>query len=183
MTAFPTNTLTPEQQVQHINKLKELMDRKVQLQQKKIANPVAHAQQVAQQIAMSLAQRTGTTPMPVGVMTPTATLNPAVPAGSEKGHFLEEVEINDYPQQARWKVTKRGALGELVDRYSVSITTRGVYVGTGKQCPPGERKLYLAIEGAEEAMVKQAKREIKQSLDESALGLGPPAAGGRYNVV
>ena len=89
------------------------MDRKAQ---RKVSNPIAHAQLVAQQIAISLGQRTGTGPLSVGVMA----VKPAgagEAGGETKGHFLEEVEINDYPQQARWKVRSFGAVSLLIFRF------------------------------------------------------------------
>ena len=54
-----------------------------------------------------------------------------------------EVEINDYPQKARWKVTSKEQISKISASSNAAITSRGVYVAPGKQPPPGERKLYL----------------------------------------
>ena len=57
--------------------------------------------------------------------------------------FYGEVEINDYPQKARWKVTSKEQISKVSASCNAAITSRGVYVAPGKQAPPGERKLYL----------------------------------------
>jgi ATP-dependent RNA helicase DDX46/PRP5 len=56
-----------------------------------------------------------------------------------------EVEINDYPQQARFKVTSKEQIHRISEVSGTAITARGVYVPQGRQAPPGERKLYLVL--------------------------------------
>eukprot|EP00850_Spirogloea_muscicola_P002273 SM000008S22362 [mRNA] locus=s8:1237126:1241861:- [translate_table: standard] len=100
-------------------------------------------------------------------------------------HYEAELEINDFPQHARWKVTHKDALGQISDWTGAAITTRGVYVPQGKQPAPGEKRLYLFIEGPTEASVKKAKVEVKRLLEEtSSVGYGPaPSAPGKYSVL
>eukprot|EP01098_Paradermamoeba_levis_P013789 TRINITY_DN6376_c0_g1_i1.p1 TRINITY_DN6376_c0_g1~~TRINITY_DN6376_c0_g1_i1.p1 ORF type:complete len:480 (+),score=168.87 TRINITY_DN6376_c0_g1_i1:61-1440(+) len=95
---------------------------------------------------------------------------------ASKSHFEEELEINDFPQQARWKVTHKGALGDIIEWTGVAVTTRGVFVAPGRNAPPGEKKLYLYIEGSSEEDVKNAKREIKRVLEETAATCQPEKA-------
>jgi hypothetical protein len=64
-----------------------------------------------------------------------------------------QVEINDYPQHARWKATHKESLAPILEFCDVCITAKGVYVKPGLQPPPGERKLYLLIEGEAEMKV------------------------------
>ena len=56
--------------------------------------------------------------------------------------------------------------------------------------PPGERKLYLLIEGPSESSVKKAKQEIKQILETTMENMTSLPGGfrggqapGRYNVM
>ncbi|KAJ1674472.1 pre-mRNA processing RNA-helicase [Spiromyces aspiralis] len=103
-----------------------------------------------------------------------------------------EIEINDYPQRARWRVTSRETLSQLTENTGVAITTRGIYVVPGKPVPDGERKLHLLIEGESERAVDQAKQEIRRLLAEATMqqmeresrqgGLGGSVPG-RYSVV
>lgn len=99
-------------------------------------------------------------------------------------HFAEELEINDYPQQARWKVTHKDALHAITEWTGAAITTRGSYVPPGRNPTPGERKLYLFIEGPDATSVRRAKAEIKRILDETTAisGMDKPTYG-RYSVI
>ncbi|PRP78953.1 hypothetical protein PROFUN_13265 [Planoprotostelium fungivorum] len=81
-------------------------------------------------------------------------------------HFFEELEINDFPQQARWKVTHKDALSAIQEWTNTAVTTKGTFVAPGRNPPPGERKLHLYIEGEDMQSVKKAKSEILRILDE-----------------
>lgn len=83
--------------------------------------------------------------------------------------YEEELEINDFPQQARWKVTSKEALAQISEYSEAGLTVRGTYVPPGKQPPEGERKLYLAIESCSELAVSKAKREITRLIKEELL--------------
>merc|ERR1719193_1233621 len=50
--------------------------------------------------------------------------------------FEEELEINDFPQQARWKVTSKEALAQIAEYSEAGLTVRGQYFAPGK-APPG----------------------------------------------
>ncbi|CAK9859561.1 unnamed protein product [Sphagnum jensenii] len=100
--------------------------------------------------------------------------------------YEAELEINDFPQHARWKVTHKDALGQISEWTGAAITTRGQYFPAGKVPSPGERKLFLFIEGPTEASVKKAKAEIKRILEEStssAISLPGPTQPGKYSVL
>lgn len=83
--------------------------------------------------------------------------------------YEEELEINDFPQQARWKVTSKEALAQISEYSEAGLTVRGTYVPPGKQAPEGERKLYLAIESCNELAVSKAKREITRLIKEELI--------------
>ncbi|GBP30557.1 Probable ATP-dependent RNA helicase DDX46 [Eumeta japonica] len=79
--------------------------------------------------------------------------------------YETELEINDFPQQARW----REALALISEYSEAGITVRGTYVPPGKNPPEGERKLYLAIESSQELAVAKAKSEITRLIKEELL--------------
>ncbi|KAJ1817411.1 pre-mRNA processing RNA-helicase, partial [Coemansia sp. RSA 2599] len=83
------------------------------------------------------------------------------------GAYGCELDINDYPQKARWRATNRETLSQIIEQTGAAITTRGVFVPPGKPVPEGERKLYLTIESDSERSVEQAKNEIKRILTEA----------------
>ncbi|KAF9595307.1 hypothetical protein IFM89_038459 [Coptis chinensis] len=101
-------------------------------------------------------------------------------------HYEAEFEINDFPQNARWKVTHKETLGPISEWTGAAITTRGQYYPPGKILGPGERKLYLFIEGPTESSVKKAKVEVKRVLEDiTKQGLSLPGASqpSKYSVL
>ncbi|WBW75482.1 ATP-dependent RNA helicase Prp11 [Schizosaccharomyces osmophilus] len=106
---------------------------------------------------------------------------------SDTDEFKAKVEINDYPQQARWAVTNNANLVHVTELTGTSITTRGNFYLPGKNPEPGEEKLYLWIEGPSELVVSQAVAELKrlllEALEHSLEGSSRAAPTGRYKVV
>lgn len=103
----------------------------------------------------------------------------------ETEHFFEELDVNDYPQQARWKATQKESVSQVQERTECSVITRGRYVAPGQEhtLEAGERKLYLLIEGKTELAVRQARREFQRILDEETLRVGARPQFGRYSVL
>lgn len=100
--------------------------------------------------------------------------------------YEEELEINDFPQQARWKVTSKEALAQISEYSEAGLTVRGTFVPPGKNPPEGERKLYLAIESCSELSVQKAKREITRLIKEEMLKMSSTHHvfnKGRYKVI
>lgn len=101
--------------------------------------------------------------------------------------YEEELEINDFPQQARWRVTSKEALAQISEYSEAGITVRGTFCPSGKSPPEGERKLFLAIESTSELAVSKAKAEIIRLIREELVKLGtsagPIKAQGRYKVL
>jgi ATP-dependent RNA helicase DDX46/PRP5 len=83
--------------------------------------------------------------------------------------YEEELIINDFPQQARWRVTSKEALAQISEYSDAGITVRGTYFPPNKQVQEGERKLFLAIESTNELAVQKAKVEIMRLLKEELL--------------
>jgi len=104
--------------------------------------------------------------------------------------FHAIVPINDYPQKARWRVTNKETMVQLIDMTGASVTNKGIYYESGKEPPPdGPPKLHLLIESNEEFRVENAVREIKRLLIEASTAAlqaemrNPTAPTGRYSVV
>ncbi|XVE99571.1 hypothetical protein REPUB_Repub03eG0210700 [Reevesia pubescens] len=101
-------------------------------------------------------------------------------------HYEAELEINEFPQNARWKVTHKETLGPISEWTGAAITTRGQFFPPGRVPGPGERKLYLFIEGPTEISVKRAKAELKRVLEDishQSLQLPGGTQPGRYQVL
>ena len=100
--------------------------------------------------------------------------------------YEEELEINDFPQNARWKVTSKETLCNISEYSEAGVTVRGVYIPAGKQPKEGERKLYLNIEASSEMDVQKAKAEITRLIKEELLKAQtylPAVNKSRYKVV
>ncbi|KIO30229.1 hypothetical protein M407DRAFT_69529 [Tulasnella calospora MUT 4182] len=104
--------------------------------------------------------------------------------------FHAIIPINDYPQKARWRVTNKETMVQLVDLTGASVTNKGIYYEPGKE--PGTDqppKLHLLIESNDEFRVEQAVREIKRLLIEASTAAlqaesrNPQGTAGRYSVV
>ncbi|XWS07759.1 hypothetical protein CRYUN_Cryun41cG0018300 [Craigia yunnanensis] len=101
-------------------------------------------------------------------------------------HYEAELEINEFPQNARWKVTHKETLGPISEWTGAAITTRGQFFPPGRTPGPGERKLCLYIEGATELSVKRAKAELRRVLEDishPSLQLPGGTQPGRYPVL
>jgi ATP-dependent RNA helicase DDX46/PRP5 len=110
----------------------------------------------------------------------------AAAGGEEPTFYSTEIEINDYPQNARWKVSNKLALDDLMERHECVIYLKGIHVAAGKKVPADERKLYLTVEGRTVMAVRNAKADIRRTLEEAALMARPDNAGrsapGRFDM-
>ncbi|KAJ9606797.1 pre-mRNA processing RNA-helicase [Cladophialophora chaetospira] len=106
--------------------------------------------------------------------------------GPDAGAFHATLEINDFPQKARWAVTNRSNVAKILESTGTSITTKGSFYPTGKEPGPGENaKLYILVEGDTEVVVHDAMRELMRLLKEGTMSASeaPERSGGRYSVV
>jgi len=101
-----------------------------------------------------------------------------------QSHFESELEINDFPQYARWKVTHKDQLQQINDFTGAVVTVKGTYYPPGRAIPMGERRLYLLIEGPTERCVTAAKNHVKKQIEEvvSKQALPGGAGAGRYKL-
>jgi len=108
--------------------------------------------------------------------------------GPDAGAFHATLEINDFPQKARWAVTNRTNVAKILEATGTSITSKGVFYPPGKSVEPGgDPKLYILVEGDTEVVVTNAMRELMRLLKEGTIAAadqeGRAPASGRYNVV
>ena len=94
---------------------------------------------------------------------------PGAGVAPDPDYFSAEIEINDYPQHARWRVTNKDSMAPIVEFNDVAVTAKGIYVKPGLQPPLNERKLYLLIEGDTERKVQGAVSQFKKLLQEATL--------------
>ncbi|KAK0628447.1 P-loop containing nucleoside triphosphate hydrolase protein [Bombardia bombarda] len=107
--------------------------------------------------------------------------------GPDAGAFHATLEINDFPQKARWAVTNRTNVAKILEATGTSITTKGNFYAPGKEPPPGaEPKLYILIEGDTEVVVSNALSELTRLLKEGTIAAADAEsrapASGRYTI-
>lgn len=108
--------------------------------------------------------------------------------GPDAGAFHATLEINDFPQKARWAVTNRTNVAKILEATGTSITTKGNFYAAGTLPQEGQLpKLYILVEGDTELVVTNAMRELHRLLKEgTAAAMDSEArapASGRYSVV
>lgn len=94
------------------------------------------------------------------------------PVQSGPNHFMQEFEINDYPREARWKVTQKDTTTRLQDEFQTAVTLKGEYFGPGREPAEGQRKLYLHLEATSERILGNCVVEIRRLLNEETLRVG-----------
>uniref|UniRef100_A0A914Q931 Probable ATP-dependent RNA helicase DDX46 n=1 Tax=Panagrolaimus davidi TaxID=227884 RepID=A0A914Q931_9BILA len=100
-------------------------------------------------------------------------------------YYEEELEINDFPQQLRFRVCSRESIAQIQEFADVGISVKGTHIPPGKEPKDGERKLYLFLEARDEISLRRAKEEIirifKESLRQLTSNRGHQPTG-RYRV-
>ncbi|KAI6770423.1 hypothetical protein HG530_005052 [Fusarium avenaceum] len=107
--------------------------------------------------------------------------------GPDAGAYHATLEINDFPQKARWAVTNRTNVAKILEATGTSITTKGNFYPPGKEVPAGsEPKLYILIEGDTEVVVGSALSELTRLLKEGTIAAvdadSRAPASGRYTI-
>jgi ATP-dependent RNA helicase DDX46/PRP5 len=107
--------------------------------------------------------------------------------GPDAGAFHATLEINDFPQKARWAVTNRTNVAKILEATGTSITTKGTFYPAGKEPAPGaDPKLYILIEGDTEVVVGNALAEMTRLLKEGTIAAADAdnraPASGRYTI-
>jgi ATP-dependent RNA helicase DDX46/PRP5 len=107
--------------------------------------------------------------------------------GPDAGAFHATLEINDFPQKARWAVTNRTNVAKILEATGTSITNKGTFYPPGKEPQEGEEpKLYILIEGDTEVVVGNALQELTRLLKDGAIAAAEAEnrapASGRYKI-
>ena len=99
--------------------------------------------------------------------------------------YEDEVEINDFPQQARFRITHRDTLDQITEDTECGITVRGIYIPENQKPKGDEKRVYLAMEAHTEQAIELAKNEVKRILREELqkIALRPTPKTGRYKVL
>ena len=110
------------------------------------------------------------------------------PVQLSDNHWLQEMDINDYVREARWKVTQKDTTIRMQEEFRTAVTLKGSYFPPGKEPGPGERRLYLHLEATSENVLKKAVLEIERLLNEETLKVASKSSVGgssshRYNVL
>eukprot|EP00922_Rhytidocystis_sp_ex-Travisia-forbesii_P056685 GHVS01083865.1.p1 GENE.GHVS01083865.1~~GHVS01083865.1.p1 ORF type:complete len:849 (+),score=135.40 GHVS01083865.1:158-2704(+) len=110
---------------------------------------------------------------------------------SNTGNYVDEVEINDYPQTARYKITHKEVLSRISEETGTVCQIKGQYVPAEKaaQTPLGgaTKKLFIEVIGPTPVNVQRAKNDIRMLMEAvsvrqlNATSTARPT--GRYNVV
>lgn len=108
------------------------------------------------------------------------------PVQMAEKHWVQEVDINDYPREARAKVTQKDTTSRLQDEFRTAVTLKGSYFPPGRTPAEGERRLYLHMEASSETILRNAVLELRRLLNEETLKSGTKQGGGsshKYNVL
>lgn len=145
---------------------------------------------LASQIAASINAKVGAAPAKVqDTILPIGTVIPGQEKQTQENiiKYTDEVEINSFPQQIRFRITTREVLddvGELAESY---ISVRGIYVPESREPKEGEKRLFLSLEAKSERAIQIAKQEIKRVIKEEAQRMAsrikPRQQTGRYSVL
>lgn len=94
--------------------------------------------------------------------------------GSAQSHnvFEEELIINDYPQQARFKAVQTDTRDHIMELTGCSIVCKGSYIPPNRRTKIGEKKLYLLITGDSKYACSRARTEMKRILDDATMDIG-----------
>lgn len=153
---------------------------------------------LASQIAASINAKVGATPakaadafLPVGTILPKKTTdedgNPLPTETKDLMRYEEEIEINGFPQQIRFRITTRDVLDDIGEYAESYVSVRGIYIPPGQKPKEGEKPLHLKIEAKSERSVTLSKQEVKRVIKEEAQRMasrvGPKYKQGRYSVL
>ena len=153
---------------------------------------------LASQIAASINAKVGAGPanaadtyLPIGTIIAGKGIgDEAKTAQEQQGimRFEEEIEINGFPQQIRFRITTCEVLDDIGEYSEAYVTVRGPYVPENRQPKEGEKRLYLSIEAKSDRAIQLAKQEIKRVIKEEAQRMASRShhnrkPTGRYSVL
>ncbi len=145
---------------------------------------------LASQIAASINAKVGASPAKVtDTILPIGTVIPGQEKDTDQPFlkYTDEIEINSFPQQIRFRITTREVLDDIGEFSESYITVRGLYVPVSREPKEGEKRLFLSLEAKSERAIQIAKQEIKRVIKEEAQRMAsrikPHHQMGRYSVL
>lgn len=106
---------------------------------------------------------------------------------SQVSGYRCEIDINDFPQYARYKVMTKDLVSTVQDATHTSIVVRGSYIDPSSATKmQGEKRLHMMIEGQSDRGVQIARDELLNVLreeTENAVARGSVDVSVRYSVV
>ena len=105
--------------------------------------------------------------------------------GQKLNFYVEEVTINDFCREARWKVTQKETVARLSETYQAAITNKGEYYPPGREPDPakGQKKMFLSVETTDETLLQQCIREINRLITEETIRVGGGNVSHKYSVM
>jgi len=85
------------------------------------------------------------------------------------GMAIDELEINDYPQIARQKISHKEPLLAIEEMTGSKCQVKGQYFTANQKLPEGARRLYVEIVGPTVVSVQKAKQEVKRMMEALAI--------------
>ena len=145
---------------------------------------------LASQIAATINAKVGAGPAKAAdTFLPIGTIIPGQEKDTEQNFlkYTDEIEINSFPQQIRFRITTREVLDDIGEFSESYITVRGLYVPESREPKEGEKRLFLSLEAKSERAIQIAKQEIKRVIKEEAQKMAsrikPYQQTGRYSVL
>ena len=91
--------------------------------------------------------------------------------GRQNGNYQTTIDINSYPQQARWRIMNKDTQYSIVEMSGgVALVNKGIYVPPGKK-PTGIGSLRIILEADTEQQIRTAVKEIRRILEQETLKL------------
>ena len=135
----------------------------------------------AQAIAAKIGLGSAAAAVAMGELGENAVQHTSMRHGQLLTHYTEEIEINDYPREARWRVTQKDTVARLADTYAIAITNRGEFYPPGKvpNAAKGEKKMCISVEATDPVNLKNCLAEIKRLMVEETTRLAGGGGGQR----
>lgn len=83
--------------------------------------------------------------------------------------FTKELDINDYPENVRLKISKRDFKLKIQEITNCEVKVKGIYVKSSSKVPIGVKRLCLYVKGNSESDVNNAILEISRMINTWAI--------------
>ncbi|KAF8818520.1 putative ethylene-responsive Rna helicase, partial [Cardiosporidium cionae] len=131
----------------------------------------------------------GLTGQPLPTLGKIPGLSPLAFMDPNTGNFVDEMDINDYPQQARYKITHKEVLSRISEESGAVCQIKGQYIAPeqARSMVPGMKRLYIEIVGNPPIAIQRAKHELRLFMESISMRqlnyTSNQRQVGRYSVV